>query len=100
MLDGLQHKFSLLGVTETWLKDDDCDLYDIEGYNKLEKHRQNRSGGGVAIFIKDSIEYTIRNDLITFNEHIESVFFEISKEHMNAKNILSLELFIEFQIQI
>ena len=100
LLDGLQHKFSLLGVTETWLKDDDCDLYDIEGYNKLKKHRQNRSGGGVAVFIKDSIDYTIRNDLITFNEHIESVFIEIYKEHMNAKKILSLELFIEFQIQI
>ena len=79
LLDGLQHNFSLFGAMETWLKDDDCDLYDIEGYNKLETHRQNRSGGGVAIFIKDSIEYTIRNDLITFNEHIES------KEHMNAK---------------
>ena len=36
--DGLWHTFSLLGVTETWLKDDDCDLYDIEGYDKLEKH--------------------------------------------------------------
>ena len=35
---------------ETWLKDDDCDLYDIEGYDWLEKHRQNLSGGGVAIF--------------------------------------------------
>ena len=55
LLDGLEHKFSLLGVTETCLKDDDCDLYDIEGYNKLEKHRQK---------------------------------------------ILSLELFLEFQIQI
>ena len=100
LLDGLQHKVSLLGVTETWLKDDDCNLYDIEGYNKLNKHRQNRSDGGIVIFLKGSIEYTIRNDLITFNEHIESAFVEISKEHMNAKKILSLELFIEFQIQI
>ena len=65
MSDGLWHTFSLLGVTETWLKDDDCDLYDIEGYDKLKKHRQNLSGGGVAIFFKDGIEYTIRNDLIT-----------------------------------
>ena len=32
---------------------------------------------------KQSIEQA--NDLITFNEHIESVFIEISKEHMNAK---------------
>ena len=63
--DGLWHTFSLLGVTEIWLKYDDCDLYDIEGYDKFEKHRQNLSGGGVALFFKDCIEYTIRNDLIT-----------------------------------
>ena len=45
----LSLSLSLLGVMETWLKDDDCDLC-IEGYDKLEKHRQNLSGGGVAIF--------------------------------------------------
>ena len=45
-LENLQHEFSLIGITETWLKDDDCDLYAIQGYNVVEKHRQNRSGGG------------------------------------------------------
>ena len=44
LMDDLQHEFSLLGVTETWLKDDDCALFDTEGYNMLEKHRQNQSG--------------------------------------------------------
>ena len=53
LMDDLQHEFSLPGVTETWLKDDDCALFDIEGYNMVEKHRQNQSGGGVAIYIKD-----------------------------------------------
>ena len=41
LMDDLEHDFSLLGVTETWLKDDDCALFDIEGYNMVEKHRQN-----------------------------------------------------------
>ena len=85
LMDDLQHDFSLLGVKETWLKDDDCALFDIEGYNMVEKHRQNQSGGGVAIYIKDSMEYTVRNDLVTFNEYIESIFIEIDKECMNAK---------------
>ena len=79
LLEYLQHEFSLISVTETWLRDDDCALFDIEGYNMVEKHRRNLSGGGVAIYIKDSMEYAVRNDLITFNEHIESIFIEIDK---------------------
>ena len=31
------------------------------------------------------MEYTARNDLVTFNEYIESIFIEIDKECMNAK---------------
>ena len=53
-LENLQHELSLIGITETWLKDDDCDLFAIQGYNAVEKHIQNRSGGGVALFIKDN----------------------------------------------
>ena len=41
LLNGLQHEFSLLDVTETWLKDDGWSLFDIQGYNKLENHRQS-----------------------------------------------------------
>ena len=88
-LENLQHEFSLIGITETWLKDDDCDLFAIHGYNVVEKHRQNRSGGGVALFIKDNIEYTIRSELSTFNDQLESVFIEINKDALTTdKNIV------------
>ena len=79
----------MIGITEAWLKDDDCDLFAIQGYNVVEKHRQNRSGGGVAIFIKDNIEYIVRSDLSTFSEHIESVFIEINNETLTInRNIV------------
>ena len=38
--------------------------------------RQNQSGGGVDIYIKDSMEYAIRNDLVTLNEYIESILLK------------------------
>ena len=56
LLDDLQHHYSPLGLTETWLGDNDCVLFDVEGYNMVEKSRQNRSGEGVAICIKASME--------------------------------------------
>ena len=74
----------MIGVTETWLKDDDCDLFAIQICNVVEKHRQNRSGGGVVLFIKDNIEYTIRSELSTFNEKLESVFIEINKDTLTT----------------
>ena len=65
-LGDLQHEFALLGVTETWLRDDDWALFDIQEYNMVQKHRLNQSGGGIAIYIKDPMEYVVRNDLMTF----------------------------------
>ena len=89
ILENLQHEFSLIGITETWLRDDDCDLFAIQCYNVVEKHRQNRSGGGVALFLKDNIEYTIRSELSTFNDQLESVFIEINKDALTTdKNIV------------
>ena len=31
-LDLLKHKFTVIGLTETWLKESNCDLYGIKGY--------------------------------------------------------------------
>ena len=61
-------------------------LFAIQGYNIVEKHRHSRSGGGVALFIKDNIEYTIRSELSTFNEQLKSVFIEISKDALTTDN--------------
>ena len=41
------HAFTVLGFTETWLKDDDCGLFGIPGYAMVEKRRTVRPGGGV-----------------------------------------------------
>ena len=36
-------------------------------------------------YIKDSMEYSVRTDLVTFNEYRESIFIEIDTEYTNAK---------------
>ena len=48
----LHHKFSIIAITETWTDENSEELMDIDGYNKLMKHRENKKGGGVlALFI-------------------------------------------------
>ena len=74
------HNFSVIGLTETWLKDEDCDLFNIPGYQMAEKHRTARNCGGVALCLKDGIEYNVCHDLIVFNEYMEWVNIEINKK--------------------
>lgn len=52
-LSTLNHNFAILGFTETWLKDDFSSLIHIDEYTLLEKHRQNKRGGGICLFIKN-----------------------------------------------
>ena len=47
----LNRDFSIIGVTETWLNDVTCDLYGMSGYELIEKHRTNKVGGGIGLFV-------------------------------------------------
>ena len=52
LLYGLDIKFSAIGITETLLQDVEH-MVDIEGYNFIHNHRQNRIGGGVGLYLSD-----------------------------------------------
>ena len=55
----------------------------------MHKYRPLRSGGGVSIFIEDSLEYIIGEDLCHQNNSIESVFIEIDKTQLGKdKNVI------------
>ena len=71
--------FSIIGVTETWLIDVTCNLYSLEGYALVEKHRPNKMGGGVGFFVRNGVNCKLRDDLTLFDDHCESLFIEIDK---------------------
>ena len=45
--DGFQ--FDVIGISESWLKDSDH-LIDLEGYNFIHRHRNNRIGGVIGLY--------------------------------------------------
>src|SRR5579863_7227217 len=47
----------IIGVTETFLKSDDIP-FELNGYNSFSNSRTVRGGGGVAIFVRDTIMAT------------------------------------------
>ena len=92
-LNLLDHHFIFVGVTETWMKDSNCDLFCLKGYHMVESHR-GRQGGWVSIFVREHISFFERPDLKNpkkkqtnkFNDNIESIFIEINKDQLNTAN--------------
>ena len=75
----LNIKFSIIGVTETWLNDATRDLYVWDDYELIERHRLNKIGGGIGSFVKTGVSFKYRDDLTIFGDHCESLFIEIDK---------------------
>lgn len=75
----INHNFSFICLSETWLSPDDRNLYALSGYNAEYCYRATPRGGGSAVFIKSSLSYKRRNDLAFSNMFCESVWIEFDK---------------------
>ncbi len=77
-LSQLNKNISVIGLSETWLKDTSCKNYlDIPGFNLETNKRNERVGGGVALYIVSNLCYTHRPDLKSNYKSLESIFVEI-----------------------
>ena len=88
-LHSLSHQFQFIGLTETWLNENNFTLYGLSNYKHIYNFRKNRNGGGVSLFISDNLDVIERKDLQLFDDDINSVFVEIDKVHTNiGKNVI------------
>ncbi len=55
-------------LCETFLTDLNCHLYPIPGYNFVDKHRGALKHGGVGIYVRNDIPFTVRDDISVFIE--------------------------------
>ena len=63
-LKSLNYQFDCIGLTETWLKDmDSTDVYNMTGYTLLPKHRTNKRGGGIGMFVSSGLNFKLRDDI-------------------------------------
>ena len=77
-LETLSHKFDIIGLSETWLKESEADLYDIPGYNHVTMPRVYAERSGVSLYVKNIFSYEVRKDLSFRNEYCECLFIEIA----------------------
>ena len=84
----INFNFKLICLSETWCQDknpNENSLFQLPNYNVIHQNRnQNRKGGGVCIFIHQSLNYKTRDDLSTCTEDGESLSIEIINKTTNV----------------
>ncbi len=67
-------------LCETFLNNKNETLYQLNGYQFISKPRVNKACGGVAMYVKNELNFKIRNDL---SPHVEGTFEAILIETIN-----------------
>jgi len=83
----LNHKFPLIAFSESWLNDNNTltPLTKIDGYTIAHYNRNDKRGGGVALYIANDLNFKVRHDLnLTPSEDYESIFIEIESHPKNT----------------
>ena len=85
LLDYINNPFHILAFTETWLKPDNVNLVNFEGYDGSHIIRPvdnnfdlKEKGGGISIFIKENLQYKVREDLNVVLPYMETLFIELT----------------------
>ena len=77
LLSSVQHKFSVIGISETWLNIKSPPLFAIEGYTQIRKDRGYGRGGGVLMYVSDNLSFKPRNDLSSICKTAECLCIEV-----------------------
>lgn len=68
--------FEIIATTETWLKKNEN--ITIPGYTTLSQPRNSQfRGGGVAMFVTDSLHYTILSSVSSCSPELEALFLKL-----------------------
>ena len=84
-LSSLNVKFSVIGITETWLRDL-SPVVNLNGYHFAYKKRSERSGGGVGMYIANNLDLKMRTDICFDDEEVMESLFVITRPQ--EKNVV------------
>lgn len=78
-LQSLEHAFSIIGISESWLSPQTEHLYTLPNYKSFQASRSNRKGGGLILFVNESLrDCSIREELSKTDDNgdYQSIFIE------------------------
>ena len=86
LLSSLGHfPFSVIGISETWLRLNSPNLFNIDNYKLFRSDREKGKGGGVALYIHNKLRVKVRPDIHV--EGCENLFVEIINDKIKNKII-------------
>ena len=93
-LEGFDISFSFIGLSETWATKTNEDILNMPGYNHEHCIRVSKKGGGVSIYILNTIQYKVRKNLALPKHLFESIFIEVDKSIFKSKhNVIIGEIY-------
>ena len=87
-LSNLKFKFHIIILTETWLSDKNIELCNISGYTGIHCVRKNKQGGGVSLFIHNSLTFKRLNNYSISNDLFESVGVSVDISREVSLNVI------------
>ena len=60
-----QQTFSIIAISETWITEDKGIDFELEGYELRYINRQNKDGGGVALYVDNTLQFKVMNYMST-----------------------------------
>ena len=76
-LNELKFNSSVIGVSETWLKDTPSPLFSVEGFSLFTNNRTEKRGGGVGFYVSDNLKAKVIEELSIKSEDIEAIFIDM-----------------------
>ena len=87
LIEALKIPFQIIGLTETWLNENNFNCFSMNNYEYFGTNRTDERGGGVGLYVSKQLEYKNRNDLTkNIEDIVETKFIEIINS--NGKNII------------
>ena len=87
LIEALKIPFQIIGLTETWLNENNFNCFSMNNYEYFGTNRADKRGGGVGLYVSKQLEYKNRNDLTkNIEDIVETKFIEIINS--NGKNII------------
>ena len=87
-----RYNFDVVCMSETWLKDNNLLLHhvSIPGYTQLFNNRTKARGGGVGMYVRETIKFKIRTDLINKFPSLEHLWIEIPGHNKHNRLLLGV----------
>ena len=83
LLSEINHSFSIIGISETWLDDTSGPIISIPDYTFIYNNRKNKTGGGVGLFVSNKYDFIVRHDLCPYEDCIEWLAIEVIASSTN-----------------